>query len=329
MKDHIVVMTTFADGKIPPVTQALSKAEVPYTEYFQFNNSALFENNVDRNDFTKLFWNLGQESYNQFFNRIRCMPAKSLKLTKEVLNERDRLELNINSLLPAIEKCLNKMNEIERHEKCIMDYEKKIKEGKNFVMKETRTRETRKKIPAGTHVTYCFNCHHTCHYPCRIPKDEDKRQCIAMKDGKCTICLNKCPWDSHSNTGYQLSQYEEVYEVTVEHLKEKYMQGLKGKKNTEIILGNIKKEKAKLEADTAKKIDIIIESLNRLNEIALKQDPLNDIQYIEMLIKSEKNQGKVGFQGRIESLEKLKAAAILKKAVASKGKTMLKNPSAI
>lgn len=42
VKNNIFLMTTFADGQKPKVLSAVKKAQVPYNQYFKFNNSALY-----------------------------------------------------------------------------------------------------------------------------------------------------------------------------------------------------------------------------------------------------------------------------------------------
>jgi (p)ppGpp synthase/HD superfamily hydrolase len=51
--------------------------------------------------------------------------------------------------------------------------------------------------------------------------------------------------------------------------------------------------------------------VHRLEEIALKPNPISEIEYIEMLIEQEKNQKRRGYTDRIRALEKaLKQAKI-------------------
>ena len=42
IKHNILLMTTFADNRKPAVLDAVKAADIPYTKYFKFNNSALF-----------------------------------------------------------------------------------------------------------------------------------------------------------------------------------------------------------------------------------------------------------------------------------------------
>ncbi|XP_062570029.1 bicaudal D-related protein homolog, partial [Saccostrea cucullata] len=191
------------------------------------------------------------------------MKSESLNLSKEVLEEREKLELNLNTLLPAIDIGLNKLEEIRQHEVFVRKHEADIEAGKDFKTTATRIRDRKEILPPGEH-------------------------------------------------------YTETYTVTSKELKELYMKGKKQKKKTLTFLSCIKDEFRLIESNVASKITTIRKSLNRLNEIALKPDPITDVQYIDLLIESEKKQVKEGFHGRIHALEKLKKhAEITKEVVAS------------
>ena len=46
--------------------------------------------------------------------------------------------------------------------------------------------------------------------------------------------------------------------------------------------------------------------VDRLKQIGLNSNPFSSSDYIDLLIESEKNQGKPGWQGRIKRLQELK-----------------------
>ena len=51
------------------------------------------------------------------------------------------------------------------------------------------------------------------------------------------------------------------------------------------------------------------QSLRRLDEIALKPNPLTQIEYLELLIESEKNEAKEGWKQRVQYYEEAKRKA--------------------
>ena len=126
---NIFMMITFADGKKPPVVDAIKAANIPYRKFFKFNNSAIYPHSEqtyqdafgssgeedDGGDFSHMFWDMGMKSFENFFTRFKVVEPQSLQLTNEVLKERQRLETTINSLQPQINEGLAKIEEL-RHE---------------------------------------------------------------------------------------------------------------------------------------------------------------------------------------------------------------------
>ena len=95
-------MATFADGSPePPVVGAVKAAEIPFTSFFTFNNCSLFSESEDCDEdmnFDEMFWKLCSENLQQFFTKLATVEPKSLQLTKQVLEERQRLETVIQGL---------------------------------------------------------------------------------------------------------------------------------------------------------------------------------------------------------------------------------------
>lgn len=50
-------------------------------------------------------------------------------------------------------------------------------------------------------------------------------------------------------------------------------------------------------------------SLQRLGEIALRPNPLTDVEYVKLLIENEKREAKPGWQTGVQMLEELKERA--------------------
>ena len=106
--DNIFLMVTFADGKRPHVVDALKVAGVPFKNYFKFNNSALFVSNQTDYEFDKMFWRMGQKSFEDFFNHLSIAQTTSLQQSREVLQEREQLEILIQELSTQIQAGLAK-----------------------------------------------------------------------------------------------------------------------------------------------------------------------------------------------------------------------------
>ena len=77
------------------------------------------------------------------------------------------------------------------------------------------------------------------------------------------------------------------------------------------MITNIKAELEALEVRVLKRVDQARKSLVRLDEIALKRNPLSEVDYIDKLIISEEDQGKIGWQTRVKALKALRERALI------------------
>ncbi|XP_078534869.1 uncharacterized protein LOC144821557 [Lissotriton helveticus] len=77
------------------------------------------------------------------------------------------------------------------------------------------------------------------------------------------------------------------------------------------IFQQLNEELESVEERVAELIDELSQCLRRLEEIALKPNPLSTPEYIDLLILSEKEEAKPGFMARIESLMAVRERAVL------------------
>ena len=195
---HIFMMTTFADGQPPPVLKAVEEAGVPYHKAFKFNNSALFAANSANSAIDKMFWEMGKTSFKEFFGELSHTTPKSLTLTKQVLEEREHLEVCVEGLLQQVRAGLSKIDALRQEEQILKKHEAQLRLNQEFTYTIEITKQRKVDLDAGQHVTNCLNCNCTCHYPCFIPKDEEKHSCAAMgvkrhtHEAQCTVCPGKC-----------------------------------------------------------------------------------------------------------------------------------------
>ena len=313
--DNIFLLITFADANEPPLLDAAKAAEIPYKDHFKFNNSALFASNVSAGaQFNSFFWTMGSSSFGRFFQHFSKAESKSLALTREVLQERAQLETLIPGLQEQVKFGLNQLSEIEQEERVIEQHEAEIAENQDF----TYTLEVAKyrKIPRASAVTTtCLTCNFTCHESCAFSNDSDKANCCAMDgNGYCEVCPKKCTWQVHANLPYFFEQYTETETRTYQNLKERYETAQTGKEKVNAM--KAKKEEALLQVQVHVYglIDRVRKSLKRLTEIALKPNPLTEIEYLDLLIQCEESDAKPGYQQRIAQYQKIrKDAEILQK----------------
>uniref|UniRef100_A0A8C4TPL9 AIG1-type G domain-containing protein n=1 Tax=Erpetoichthys calabaricus TaxID=27687 RepID=A0A8C4TPL9_ERPCA len=321
--NNILVLITFADGQRPPVLDAITESNIPFPKdeegspvFFKFNNSALFANNAESNisdkTFDKMIWDMGAKSMGKFFDSLEKMDDKSLLLTKEVLEERRRLQAAVEGLRPQIKAALSKCEEIGQIRDILNKHITDIESNKNFKYEVDETVTIRKSIAGtGEFITNCQKCNFTCHYPCHFSNDKDKVMCVIMKDGNCTVCPGKCVWSVHSNQQHKFKYKTKRVKKTYYELKQKYEKAKGEKMTTEQVFMRLQHEYSDVKEEVHKLIKESHESIKRLEEIALRPNPLSTPEYIELLIQAEEQEAKPGWMERVKSLQEVKEQAVI------------------
>ncbi|XP_067391823.1 uncharacterized protein [Emydura macquarii macquarii] len=323
IKDNIQILITFADGQTPPVLEAIKTSDVPCAKdakgnpiHFKFNNSTLFACNAGADEgsfnFDEMFWKMGAMSMKTFFESLCKLETRSLTLTQEVLRERKMLETAVEGLQPQIKAGLMKLEELRKTKEALEQHKGDMEANKDFEYEVEKTVPVKEDISGtGNYITNCQRCHFTCHYPCGIPNDGDKRGCAAIDQstGNCTVCPGKCVWNVHFNQKYKF-EYKVVKEKqTYAQLKEKYEKASGEVLSTKNVFEKLSQEYTKVKEILMQLIDQSSCSLQRLQAIALKPNPLSTPEYIDLLIMSEQQELKPGYQERIKSLKKVREVA--------------------
>ena len=322
MAENIFILITFADGQTPPVMEAIKKAKIPAKEFHKFNNSAIFADNTettqenedeeDEDDrFDKMFWKMGARSFKKFFRDFEKSPSVSLQLTQEVLKEREQLQNMVEGLTPQINQGLSKIEEMRQEENILKQRETEIEQNKSFTYSVKVTKAKKKDLRGrGQHTTTCRRCNFTCHTNCAYANDDDKKSCCAMDwSGYCKVCTKHCHWQEHSNLPY-IFEYETVTEArTSEDLKKRYEVAKSGKNIVEGMIEKLEGDLTEVHNNVLSMMFKAQQSLQRLDEIALKPNPLTRTEYLELLIESEKNEAKPGWKQRVQYYEEAKRQA--------------------
>ncbi|KAM8728155.1 uncharacterized protein AB9X84_001550 isoform 1-T2 [Acanthopagrus schlegelii] len=340
--ENIAMLVTFADGKQPPVLEAINVSEVPCPKndmglpvHFKFNNSALFADNrsssdracdedsdEDDNNFNEMFWNMGVKSLKKFFTALGKMNTKSLLMTKEVLQERKQLETAVEGLQPQVKAGLAKLEEIKTTKEKIKEHETAMTSNENFEIEVDVIKPVQKPLTKrGEFITNCQRCFITCHYPCGIADDNAKRGCASMdQSGMCTVCPGKCVWSVHLNQTYRWEYVQVKEKQTLRELKDKYEKATKEKLTIQDLFERQEEEIVHLQNKLVSLMDQSAHCITRLQEIALRPNPLTTPEYIDMLIEGEKSEAKAGYLARIQSLEAMKERAKIISKVAKRDK---------
>lgn len=137
-----------------------------------------------------------------------------------------------------------------------------------------------------------------------------------MEGENCTVCPDKCHWSKHENTPFRYKYFDEMIKVkrTHENLKERYMNAKSEKSRVENMISSTEVILGQLQAKVYKVVERARWSKKRLEEIALKDNPLSETEYLDLLIETERDDHKPGWQRRVAMCEQLRRdAEILKK----------------
>ena len=318
---NIFMMITFADGSKPPVVDAIKAANIPYKKFFKFNNSAIFPSSEKKKqqmfddssdeegeggNFSHMFWDMGMKSFENFLC-FKGVEAQSLQLTNEVLQERHRFETTISRVQPQISEGLAKIEELRREEDILKD---NILTNKDFEYTVTITKQRKVDLATGHYVMNCLFCNFTCHDDCTCANDEDKWRCSAMDNGDfdtamCRVCPGKCTWKKHVSNPYYFEIYQEDEVRTQDDLKRNYEEAVQGKIRAESMIETIENRLLQLDQYVMQMISEIRKCSERLDE----PNPLTEVEYIDLLIESEKMEKKPGYLDRIKHYEQLRQSA--------------------
>ena len=315
IKKNVLVLFTFADGQKPQALSAMLEAGILEHEsnFFKFNNSALFVANSGENDednFDRMFWRMGIKSFEKFFQGLAEMESKSLVLTKQVLDERAQLEVRLSGLREKIALGVNKLSELQQLKRVCDQHAADINANKNFKFTVEEAKRVQVELATGTYTTNCLVCNFTCHYPCSIPRNENKDGCAAMLDGSCKECPNNCHWSKHVNDAYRFETQYETVEKEYDEIRERFNVAVEGQSKAEAVIKQVEQDFHEANRIVLRFVAEMQRGIKKLSEIALKKDPLQQVDYLDLLIKSEKSQAKSGWKDRVSALQKTRDEAV-------------------
>lgn len=311
IESNICTLITFADGTPPPVTAALKEENLPSELYFPFNNSALFAEQPTSasSSLSPMFWEMGCTSFERFFDKLENLTTKSLYQTQEVLNEREQLKTIIASILPEVKAGLSMVSDLRKELEIFNQHKQDIENNKDFEYESEETRQIKILLKPGRHVTNCLRCNRTCHENCIYADDDDKIKCCAMTNGYCTVCVGKCEWSNHKNAKYYFEYTTVKVTKTYTEMKNKYERAKEAEMDDQTFIDRLQHDVGNLFRHVQRQTIKMNQCKNRLEEIALRPDPLSTVEHIELMIEAEKMEGQPGYERRIEMLNEFKRMA--------------------
>ena len=328
IKDNVFVLSTFADTEVAPLKSVIEQhLGFECRKFFPFNNSAFFDdiglqNHSDsvaseNSDFAsedfynKTFWNLGNDNFEKFMHTLDITPAVSLTLTKEVLDERERIEVKVAALHLKIKEALATFDQLKTEQtflRSCKDEEEALR--KKRVVEVQKIVYKKIQIPDNQNTTTCLECNRTCHEKCVFKNDEDKKGCAAMdRGGNCRVCEKRCNWKLHRNLPYTLEAHQVTTTETVEELQARYQEKRGKICSIDEVITMLHKELRALGTQIKCTMSEISDSLRRLKEIAMLSDPRTQVEYIDAFIDAEREEKRPGWERRVNDLRKFRQEA--------------------
>ena len=116
---------------------------------------------------------------------------------------------------------------------------------------------------------------------------------------------------------YIIEYYQKKDTRTSDDLKRRYDSAKHGKENAEAMIAENEERLVKQHVEVHKLIERTHKSIVRLRQIALKPNPLTQVDYLDLLIESEKQEAKCGWRDRIKKLKEFRRDAELYQKVES------------
>lgn len=333
--ENFLFVLTFCDGGEPVVVKSLEVSPIvgPIVRsiqsdwYLRFNNSAVFTayNKAKPDKMQQFFWDLGEESMKQFMEKMATTEEKSLTLSKEVIKQRKTLDAQISGLQKNLQLGLAHTAKLED----ILDQFQKnyhqMDENKDFEITVNEPTIEERRLPVGVHTTRCTTCNRTCHDNCGIIPPSSKEACCAMTNGYCTVCDGKCHHSQHINSEFEIIHSTRPKKVKQKELEALYKNAKDGMNAKEKVIYGLLNDLDIVQNQCLLIQQQLQDSIARLNQIALRPNCFKSTnEYIDQMIKSEKDAKEKGWQGRVDALEAIRKKNELAEKLMSKDTTVFK-----
>jgi hypothetical protein len=161
IKSNFLSLITFYAGNEPVAIETLKTSDfneiIPFIKepwYLTFDSDLLFTENND-NVYIKAGWEEAKKNYRILNNKILSLGRQSLTQSKENLDLREKIEININALQDLLKKEVDFLSQLESQKKYIQEHEKEINTKKiKKIPKIVKIEEKKNKIIRQQHVKF-------------------------------------------------------------------------------------------------------------------------------------------------------------------------------
>ncbi|XDV48050.1 hypothetical protein PO909_017548, partial [Leuciscus waleckii] len=309
--ENIVLLFTHSDGPQPKnVLTAVKEAKVKCAVndenqpvFFLFDNrqsEAADEDDEDDDEeyyetIQELSWNLSFRGMTGLFKFLYTIQPKSLRMTRDVLQNRKQLEANISNIPLLVQMTELKQYELKQTQEALKQNKENVKNNKNFKYEVEVSYKEKVDLSVGSVATCCSVCEENCVYP-DSGWVRNLSWCSSMRNDHCTVCTNKCHYSKHVKEA-------KIFVTKTRKLKKEYDwkigDGVSVVQKLEEELQELEKEKIKLVIEA-------FHCVETLEKIALNTDSLFTLLHIDFLIEKLKE---INEPEKAETLENIKKRA--------------------
>ena len=328
VKDNIFLFCTYCDhpnrSEEPTAVKTLEVARVPYSnKYYSFNLGDLY--NMEKADeFNQIYWKMGAESFKSFFKELDLTEAKSLQLTKDVIQKRSQLEEALSNIQENMMVELNELQKLDREREVLTKYEIEIDRNKDFTYEVNEQFVEVEPLERGMTAINCQICYITCLKSRYQWKDSLLKKCWLFDKvpvGGCK-CPNQCQYNSHRCEKVLYGITTQKVTKTLQGLKREYEEALGKKMTAQQIIIECTESLERVREQTLTFVQQAEGCIHKLNEIALKPESLSTEAYIDLMIEVERARSGEDQARRIQALTQIKEKERLRQRIAQ-GKGIL------
>ncbi|XDV48053.1 hypothetical protein PO909_017551 [Leuciscus waleckii] len=162
----------------------------------------------------------GMEGLLKFLDKIK---PKTLRMTRDVLQQRKQLEANINILKSRVEMMEQKQIELKQTQEVLEKHKKDVEDNKNFEYEVDVPYKEKAGVDYSlANVAMCCSvCEENCHYP-GCWWITSVYICNVMSKSHCTVCTKKCHYSKHVKAAQIYVTKTKKEKRTYENLKKEY-----------------------------------------------------------------------------------------------------------
>ena len=234
-------------------------------------------------------------------------------LFQAVLNERSELEDALNSIEENVMIGVVELEKLKKEQEVLKHYQDDIDKNKDYTYDVTEQYVELEELDKEYTEINCKTCNVTClktKYPWN---DATLKECWLFRDRAgygdpkgCNKCPAECEYNNHhcQSTWYAI-KFRQVTR-TVEELKRNYEEAQGKKMTAEQIIEECAERIEEVKEETRNFVRKAKMCMERLDQIALKPEPLSTDDYIELMIEAEKRKSGAELEKRIGTLVALK-----------------------